>query len=455
MAQKPSIPKGTRDFGPAEMARRNYIFDTIRSVYALYGFRQIETPAMENLSTLMGKYGEEGDKLLFKILNSGDFLKGVDLGDTTDGGSPKLAAQLCEKGLRYDLTVPFARYVVQHREELTLPFRRFQIQPVWRADRPQKGRYREFYQCDADVVGSDSLLNEVELMQIVDEVFRRFGIRVCIKINNRKILTGIAEMIGQADKIVDITVAIDKLDKIGLDNVNAELAEDGIPAEAIEKLQPIIKLSGSNEEKLKVMREVLKDSEIGLKGCEEVEFVLKTLNGQLTNTIELDLTLARGLNYYTGCIFEVKALDVEIGSITGGGRYDNLTGIFGMPGLSGVGISFGADRIYDVLNQLDLYPKEVSTATQLMFVNFGDAEAAYALPAIAACRKAGIRAEIYPDAAKMKKQMQYANAREIPFVALAGETEMAAGKFTLKNMTTGEQALVTTEEIISQIHKEG
>ena len=455
MAQKPSIPKGTRDFGPAEMARRNYIFDTIRSVYALYGFRQIETPAMENLSTLMGKYGEEGDKLLFKILNSGDFLKGVDLGDTADGGSPKLAAQLCEKGLRYDLTVPFARYVVQHREELTLPFRRFQIQPVWRADRPQKGRYREFYQCDADVVGSDSLLNEVELMQIVDEVFRRFGIRVCIKINNRKILTGIAEMIGQADKIVDITVAIDKLDKIGLDNVNAELAEDGIPAEAIEKLQPIIKLSGSNEEKLKVMREVLKDSEIGSKGCEEVEFVLKTLNGQLTNTIELDLTLARGLNYYTGCIFEVKALDVEIGSITGGGRYDNLTGIFGMPGLSGVGISFGADRIYDVLNQLDLYPKEVSTATQLMFVNFGDAEAAYALPAIAACRKAGIRAEIYPDAAKMKKQMQYANAREIPFVALAGETEMAAGKFTLKNMTTGEQALVTTEEIISQIHKEG
>lgn len=455
MAQKPSIPKGTRDFGPAEMARRNYIFDTIRSVYALYGFRQIETPAMENLSTLMGKYGEEGDKLLFKILNSGDFLKGVDLGDTADGGSPKLAAQLCEKGLRYDLTVPFARYVVQHREELTLPFRRFQIQPVWRADRPQKGRYREFYQCDADVVGSDSLLNEVELMQIVDEVFRRFGIRVCIKINNRKILTGIAEMIGQADKIVDITVAIDKLDKIGLDNVNAELAEDGIPADAIEKLQPIIKLSGSNEEKLQTMCEVLKDSETGLKGCEEVEFVLKTLNGQLTNTIELDLTLARGLNYYTGCIFEVKALDVEIGSITGGGRYDNLTGIFGMPSLSGVGISFGADRIYDVLNQLDLYPKEVSTATQLMFVNFGDAEAAYALPAIAACRKAGIRAEIYPDAAKMKKQMQYANAREIPFVALAGETEMAAGKFTLKNMTTGEQALVTTEEIISQIHKEG
>ena len=448
MAQKPSIPKGTRDFGPAEMARRNYIFDTIRSVYALYGFRQIETPAMENLSTLMGKYGEEGDKLLFKILNSGDFLKGIELGDTADGGSPKLAAQLCEKGLRYDLTVPFARYVVQHREELTLPFRRFQIQPVWRADRPQKGRYREFYQCDADVVGSDSLLNEVELMQIVDEVFRRFGIRVCIKINNRKILTGIAEIIGQADKIVDITVAIDKLDKIGLDNVNGELAAADIPADAIEKLQPIIQLSGTNEEKLATMREVLKESEIGLKGCDEVEFVLSQLS-TLHSQLDLDLTLARGLNYYTGCIFEVKALDVEIGSITGGGRYDNLTGIFGMPDLSGVGISFGADRIYDVLNQLDLYPKEVSTATQLLFVNFGEAEAAYALPAVAACRQAGIRTEIYPDATKMKKQMAYANAREIPFVALAGESEMAEGKFTLKNMTTGEQTAVTIEELIS------
>ncbi len=448
MAQKPSIPKGTRDFGPAEMARRNYIFDTIRSVYALYGFRQIETPAMENLSTLMGKYGEEGDKLLFKILNSGDFLRGIDANELTGGGSPKLAAQLCEKGLRYDLTVPFARYVVQHREELTLPFRRFQIQPVWRADRPQKGRYREFYQCDADVVGSDSLLNEVELMQIVDEVFRRFGIRVCIKINNRKILSGIAEMIGQADKIVDITVAIDKLDKIGLDNVNAELAEAGIPADAIEKLQPIIQLSGSNEEKIATMRNVLKESEIGLKGCDEVEFVLSKLS-TLNSQLEFDLTLARGLNYYTGCIFEVKALDVEIGSITGGGRYDNLTGIFGMPGLSGVGISFGADRIYDVLNQLDLYPKEVSTATQLLFVNFGDAEAAYALPAVAACRRAGIRSEIYPDATKMKKQMAYANAREIPFVALAGESEMAEGKFTLKNMTTGEQSAVTVEELIA------
>ena len=452
MAQKPSIPKGTRDFGPAEMARRNYIFDTIRSVYALYGFRQIETPAMENLSTLMGKYGEEGDKLLFKILDSGDFLRGIDPSAFNEGGTPKLAAQLCEKGLRYDLTVPFARFVVQHREELTLPFRRFQIQPVWRADRPQKGRYREFYQCDADVVGSDSLLNEVELMQIVDEVFRRFGIRVCIKINNRKILSGIAEMIGQADKIVDITVAIDKLDKIGLDAVNAELAEDGIPAEAIEKLQPIIKLSGTNAEKLQTMRQVLKDSETGLKGIDEVEFVLNALSQlSLTNEMELDLTLARGLNYYTGCIFEVKALDVEIGSITGGGRYDNLTGIFGMPGLSGVGISFGADRIYDVLNQLNLYPQEITTATQLLFVNFGEAEAAYALPTVAAARAAGIRTEIYPDASKMKKQMAYANAREIPFVALAGESEMAEGKFTLKDMTTGEQLVVSSAELIQKV----
>ena len=464
MAQKPSIPKGTRDFGPAEMARRNYIFDTIRSVYSLYGFQQIETPAMENLSTLMGKYGEEGDKLLFKILDSGDFMRGVDPTILCEGGTPKLASCICEKGLRYDLTVPFARYVVQHREELTLPFRRYQIQPVWRADRPQKGRYREFYQCDADIVGSDSLLNEVELMQIIDEVFRRFGIRVCIKINNRKILSGIAEIIGQADKIVDITVAIDKLDKIGLDNVNTELAEAGIPAEAIAKLQPIIKLSGTNEEKLQTMREVLKDSEMGLKGCDEVEFVLNqfenvrnaqplpSLTGGVGGgSLDLDLTLARGLNYYTGCIFEVKALDVEIGSITGGGRYDNLTGIFGMPGISGVGISFGADRIYDVLNQLNLYPKTVTTGTQLMFVNFGQAEAAYALPALAACRQAGIRAEIYPDAAKMKKQMQYANTREIPFVALAGEMEMAAGTFTLKNMSTGEQTAVTTEQLVETL----
>lgn len=453
MAQKPGIPKGTRDFGPVEMARRNYIFDTIRSVYALYGFQQIETPAMENLSTLMGKYGEEGDKLLFKILNSGDFLKGVDFADASEHMG-RLAAQLCEKGLRYDLTVPFARYVVQHREELTLPFRRFQIQPVWRADRPQRGRYREFYQCDADVVGSDSLLNEVELMQIVDEVFRRFGIRVVIKINNRKILTGIAEIIGQADKIVDITVAIDKLDKIGLENVNAELRANGLPEEAIGKLQPIILLSGSNEEKLAVMRRVLADSETGCRGIEEVEYVLNSYNAQTAgdeagshSALEFDLTLARGLNYYTGCIFEVKALDVEIGSITGGGRYDNLTGIFGMPGLSGVGISFGADRIYDVLNQLDLYPRTVTTQTQLLFINFGEREVAYCLPILAKVRRAGIRCEIYPDSAKMKKQMQYANQKGIPFVALVGENEMNEGKVTLKNMETGEQQMLTPEEL--------
>ena len=452
MSQKPSIPKGTRDFGPVEMARRNYIFDTIRSVYALYGFQQIETPAMENLSTLMGKYGEEGDKLLFKILNSGDFMRGVTDENLREDSSNKLATRLCEKGLRYDLTVPFARYVVQHREELSLPFRRFQIQPVWRADRPQKGRYREFYQCDADVVGSDSLLNEVELMQIVDEVFRRFGIRVCIKINNRKILTGIAEVIGQADKIVDITVAIDKLDKIGLDNVNAELRECGLPDDAIEKLQPIIQLSGSNDEKLATMRQVLASSETGLRGISEVEYVISKLSA-LNSQLELDLTLARGLNYYTGCIFEVKALDVEIGSITGGGRYDNLTGIFGMPGLSGVGISFGADRIYDVLNQLDLYPETVSTTTQLLFINFGEAEAAYCLPILAQARQAGIRCEIYPDAAKMKKQMQYANQKQVPFVAIAGENEMAEGRITLKNMTSGEQQLLTPAELIEKMRK--
>ena len=454
MAQKPSIPKGTRDFGPLEMARRNYIFDTIRSVYALYGFQQIETPAMENLSTLMGKYGEEGDKLLFKILNSGDFMRDVTEENIRQDSTTRLATRLCEKGLRYDLTVPFARYVVQHREELTLPFRRFQIQPVWRADRPQKGRYREFYQCDADVVGSDSLLNEVELMQIVDTVFQRFGIRVCIKINNRKILSGIAEMIGQADKIVDITVAIDKLDKIGLDNVNAELRENGLPEEAIQKLQPIIQLSGTNDEKLATMREVLKDSETGLKGIEEVAFVLSTLGsvvGGFAADVEFDLTLARGLNYYTGCIFEVKALDVEIGSITGGGRYDNLTGIFGMPGLSGVGISFGADRIYDVLNQLDLYPQTVTSQTQLLFINFGEAEAAYCLPILAKARQAGIRCEIYPDAVKMKKQMQYANQKQVPFVALVGENEMKEGKLTLKNMETGQQQLLTPEELLQQI----
>lgn len=452
MAQKPSIPKGTRDFGPLEMAKRNYIFNTIKSVYALYGFLQIETPAMETLQTLMGKYGEEGDKLLFKILNSGDFLSKVSEEELQEHNPLRLAARLCEKGLRYDLTVPFARYVVMHRDELQLPFKRYQIQPVWRADRPQKGRYREFYQCDADVVGSDSLINEVELMQIVDTVFTRFGVRVCIKINNRKILSGIAETIGEADKIVDITVAIDKLDKIGLDNVNEELRNDGISEEAIAKLQPIISLSGTNDEKLNVIAEVLKDSEIGLKGVEETRFILDTLKScGLNNEIELDLTLARGLNYYTGAIFEVKALDVQIGSITGGGRYDNLTGIFGMPGLSGVGISFGADRIYDVLNTLDLYPKDAVNATQLLFINFGDKETAYCMPAVSKARVAGIRTEMYPDSAKMKKQMSYANAKQIPFVALAGENEMNEGKFTLKNMETGQQKLVSADELIAEV----
>ena len=452
MAQKPSIPKGTRDFGPVEMAKRNYIFDTIKEVYALYGFQQIETPAMETLQTLMGKYGEEGDKLLFKILNSGDYMNKVSDEDLHSLNSLKLAAKLCEKGLRYDLTVPFARYVVQHREELQLPFKRYQIQPVWRADRPQKGRYREFYQCDADVVGSDSLLNEVELMQIVDTVFTKFGVRVCIKINNRKILTGIAEVIGEAERIVDITVAIDKLDKIGLEKVNEELRNDGISEEAIEKLQPIISLSGSNEEKLEVISQVLAGSETGLKGVEETRFILDTLKAVgLNNAIELDLTLARGLNYYTGAIFEVKALDTPMGSITGGGRYDNLTGIFGLPGLSGVGISFGADRIYDVLNALDLYPKEAVNSTQVLFINFGETETAYCLPIVGKLRQAGIRSEIFPDKAKMKKQMSYANAKNIPFVVLAGENEMAAGKVTLKNMESGDQTLVTAEELIATV----
>ena len=452
MAQKPSTPKGTRDFGPVEMAKRNYIFDTIKEVYALYGFQQIETPAMETLQTLMGKYGEEGDKLLFKILNSGDYMNKVSDEDLHSLNSLKLAAKLCEKGLRYDLTVPFARYVVQHREELQLPFKRYQIQPVWRADRPQKGRYREFYQCDADVVGSDSLLNEVELMQIVDTVFTKFGVRVCIKINNRKILTGIAEVIGEAEKIVDITVAIDKLDKIGLEKVNEELRNDGISEEAIEKLQPIISLSGSNEEKLEVISQVLAGSETGLKGVEETRFILDTLKAVgLNNAIELDLTLARGLNYYTGAIFEVKALDTPMGSITGGGRYDNLTGIFGLPGLSGVGISFGADRIYDVLNALDLYPKEAVNSTQVLFINFGETETAYCLPIVGKLRQAGIRSEIFPDKAKMKKQMSYANAKNIPFVVLAGENEMAAGKVTLKNMESGDQTLVTAEELIATV----
>ena len=452
MAQKPSIPKGTRDFSPVEMAKRNYIFNTIREVFHLFGYQQIETPSMENLSTLMGKYGDEGDKLLFKIQNSGDYFSGLTDEELLSRNAAKLASKFCEKGLRYDLTVPFARYVVMHRDEISFPFKRYQIQPVWRADRPQKGRYREFYQCDADVVGSNSLLNEVELVQMIDRVYGKFGIRVSIKINNRKILTGIAEIIGEADKIVDITVAIDKLDKIGLDNVNAELASKGIPQEAIEKLQPIIMLSGTNEEKLETLQPFLAASEAGLKGVEESEFILKTVASLgVKSEVELDLTLARGLNYYTGAIFEVKALDVQIGSISGGGRYDNLTGVFGMNGMSGVGISFGADRIYDVLNQLDLYPKEAVNATQLLFVNFGDKEAAYCLPVLSAARDAGIRAEIYPDSTKMKKQMGYANDKNIPFVAIVGENEMNEGKLTLKNMTTGEQTLVTPEELLAAI----
>lgn len=452
MAAKPSIPKGTRDFSPVEMAKRNYIFNTIRDVYHLYGFQQIETPSMEMLSTLMGKYGDEGDKLLFKIQNSGDYFSGITDEELLSRNATKLASKFCEKGLRYDLTVPFARYVVMHRDEITFPFKRYQIQPVWRADRPQKGRYREFYQCDADVVGSDSLLNEVELMQIVDTVFTQFGIRVCIKINNRKILSGIAEIIGEADKIVDITVAIDKLDKIGLENVNKELSEKGISDEAIAKLQPIILLSGTNMEKLHTLKSVLAASEIGMKGVEESEFILTTLETMgLKNEIELDLTLARGLNYYTGAIFEVKALDVQIGSITGGGRYDNLTGVFGMAGVSGVGISFGADRIFDVLNQLELYPKEAVNGTQLLFTNFGEKEAAFAMSMLTKVRAAGIRAELFPDAAKMKKQMSYANAKNISYVAIVGETELSEGKAMLKNMETGEQTLVSTEELIAAI----
>ncbi len=450
--QKPSIPKGTRDFSPVEMAKRNYIFNTIREVYHLYGFQQIETPAMENLSTLMGKYGEEGDKLLFKILNSGDCFAGIAKEELEEMNPVKFAAKACEKGLRYDLTVPFARFVVQHRNEISFPFKRYQIQPVWRADRPQKGRYREFYQCDGDVVGSDSLINEVELIQIMDEVFHRFGIRVCIKMNNRKILSGIAEVIGAADKIVDITVAIDKLDKIGLDKVNEELRDKGLSEEAIAKLQPVILLSGSNREKIASLKEVLAASETGLKGIEEMEFILDHIEKlALRAELELDLTLARGLNYYTGAIFEVKALDVQIGSITGGGRYDNLTGVFGMEGVSGVGISFGADRIYDVLNQLDLYPKDALQTTQLLFVNFGPAEETYLLPIVAQVRAAGIRTELYPESCKMKKQMSYADTKKIPFVAIVGETEMAEGKINLKNMLTGEQSLLTVDELIVRI----
>ena len=443
MAQQPSISKGTRDFTPAEMIRRNYIFDTIRSVYKTYGYFPIETPAMETMQTLMGKYGEEGDKLIFKILNSGEFKQGISAEDYANASSLALANKFCEKALRYDLTVPFARFVVMHRNEIQLPFKRYQIQPVWRADRPQKGRYREFYQCDADIVGSDSLINEVELVQIIDTVFSKFGINITVKINNRKILSGIAEIIGKPEKIVDITVAIDKFEKIGIDNVNAELLEKGLSQQDIATLQPIIMLQGSNEEKLAKLKQILSASEIGMKGVAEIEYILHMLQVvSLKTTVELDLTLARGLNYYTGAIFEVKANDVEMGSICGGGRYDNLTGIFGMPGLSGVGISFGADRIYDVLNQLNAYPTDAKQSTKMLFVNFGDAEVAYILPIIAKLRLAGIPCELYPDAVKMKKQMQFANDRNIPFVAIVGSDEMAQNKVMVKNMVSGEQSLV-------------
>ncbi|MBQ9077352.1 MAG: histidine--tRNA ligase [Muribaculaceae bacterium] len=452
MAQKPSIPKGTRDFSPSEMARRNYIFDTIREVFKLYGFKQIETPAMENLSTLMGKYGEEGDKLLFKVLNSGDYLSKADKNLIESGDCVRLASQLCEKGLRYDLTVPFARYVVQHRNELQFPFKRFQIQPVWRADRPQKGRYREFYQCDADIVGSDSLVNEIELLQLIDEVFKRLKINITIKLNNRKVLAGIAELIGAPEKIVDITVAIDKIDKIGIDNVNAELRERGLGEEAISALQPILSIDGTLPERLARLDEILSVSEIGKKGVEELREVTDGIETMgLHATLDLDVSLARGLNYYTGTIIEVKAQDVEIGSITGGGRYDNLTGVFGLPGVSGVGISFGADRIYDVLNALDLYPSDTCSSTRVMFTNFGTAEAGAAMKMLKQLRMAGISAEIYPDSAKMKKQMGYADALAIPYVAIVGETEMAENKLMLKEMATGEQQLLSVEEAIEKL----
>ena len=449
---KPSIPKGTRDFSPVEMARRNYIFDTIRRTFRLYGYKQIETPAMENLSTLMGKYGEEGDKLLFKILNSGDFMKSVRQEDLESKNLPRLTNEMCEKGLRYDLTVPFARFVVQHRAELQMPFKRFQIQPVWRADRPQKGRYREFYQCDADVVGSDSLHNEVELLSLIDYVMEQLGINVTIKVNNRKILAGIAALLNAEDKLVDITVAIDKIDKVGLENVNKELLEKGLSEEAVARLEPLLTLSGSNEEKLARLSVLLDGQEEGMKGIEELREVLDGIAAlDPKATVELDVSLARGLNYYTGTIIEVKANDVEIGSITGGGRYDNLTGVFGMPGLSGVGISFGADRIYDVLNQLDLYPAEISASVKVLFINFGEAEARGAEKIIAKLRRAGISAQLYPDAAKMKKQMAYANAEGVPYVALIGDKELADGTVTLKNMASGEQTVITPDELVARL----
>ena len=448
MATKPSIPKGTRDFSPIEMSRRNYIFDTIRKAFHLFGFQQIETPAMENLSTLMGKYGEEGDKLLFKIQNSGDYFKGLTDEELLSRNATKLASKFCEKGLRYDLTVPFARYVVMHREELTFPFKRYQIQPVWRADRPQKGRYREFYQCDADIIGNNSLINEVELIQLIDYVFEKLNIRVAIKLNNRKVLAGIADVIGEPEKIIDITVAIDKIDKIGLDGVIAELKSKEISDESIEKLLPILKAQGNNEEKMAILAQTLSGNAIGEKGVEELQFILDTIKSVgIKSTLDIDLTLARGLNYYTGAILEVKALDVAIGSITGGGRYDNLTGVFGMDGMSGVGISFGADRIYDVMNQLDLYPQDAISTTKVMFVNFGEKEAMRSLQIIGELRKAGISAELFPSNDKMKKQMGYANNKAIPFVAIIGEQELTDGTVALKNMTTGEQKIVTAEEL--------
>lgn len=446
---KPSIPKGTRDFGPVETARRNYIFDTIREAFRLFGYSQIETPAMENLSTLMGKYGAEGDKLLFKILNSGDYLKGVTPRMVETESLGALAAKLCDKGLRYDLTVPFARYVVQHRNELQLPFRRFQMQPVWRADRPQKGRYREFWQCDADVVGSDSLLNEVELLSLIDFVFNRFGIRVSIHINNRKVLAGLARLIGHEDKLIAITVAIDKMEKVGIEAVEAEMMAAGIEAEAVAKLRPVLTLSGTNEEKLSTLATLLAGNEEGILGVEELREVLAGFDAAgHTAVTELDVSLARGLNYYTGTIIEVKALDAVMGSITGGGRYDNLTGIFGMPGLSGVGISFGADRIYDVLTDLNLFPEQISPAPQIMFVNFGEDEARRALSLISDLRAKGVSAVLYPDAAKMKKQMAYANALGINRVAIIGENELAAGTVTVKDMTLGTQTEVTPDQLV-------
>lgn len=452
MAQKPSIPKGTRDFSPIEMAKRNYIFNTIKEVFLLYGFQQIETPAMENLSTLMGKYGEEGDKLLFKMLNSGDYLKNAPTEMLEQHDYIHLIPKISEKGLRYDLTVPFARYVVMHRNDIQFPFKRYQIQPVWRADRPQKGRYREFYQCDADVVGSDSLMNEIELVGMIDEVFKRFGINVIIKINNRKVLSGIAEVIGAPDKIVDITVAIDKIDKIGLENVNAELIEKGLSQDAVDALRPLLTLSGTNEEKLTTLANLLASSEVGMKGVEELRYVLTNSEAQQPKgVVELDVSLARGLNYYTGTIIEVKAKDVAIGSITGGGRYDNLTGVFGMPGTSGVGISFGADRIYDVLNTLELYPKDTLASTKVLFVNFGEKEGALSLQYVMKLRANGIPAEIYPDSTKMKKQMSYANSKNVAYVAMVGETEMTDGTIALKCMETGEQVTLTIDELISKL----